>query len=105
MTMYEITYCFEHETCSYGHYTGVFFSADEWKAYKADCKADGEPVIALDIVHIDPMEWYKKAIKSGEYEWPYIVEIMAIATFGQEECRKYDKWADLELLLKLKGII
>lgn len=102
-TMFEITYRFKREACFYGHYTGIFFSTEEWEAFANDCKADNDPVEVLYTSQIDPMEWYKT--KSSSYERSYVVEVMAIAIMGQEWAFQYDKWRDLEKALKELGII
>lgn len=105
-TMFEITYRFKSEACFYGHYTGIFFSTEEWEAFANDCKADNDPVEILYISQVDPMEWYKKVTNEvSDYEWSYIIEIMAIAIMGQEWVDQFDKWTDQKKALKELGII
>lgn len=101
MTMYEITYRYLEDD---SRDKGIFFNEEEWDAFQEDSAEAGYPVQQVFCQVLTPEEFWKHAQEVG-YEDSYAVEIMAIATLGYDECRKYDKVYDLSRLLKERGII
>ena len=101
MTMYEITYRYLEDG---SRDKGIFFTEEEWDAFQEDSAEAGYPVQEVFCRTFTPEEFWKHAQEVG-YEEAYAIEIMAIATLGYDECRKYDKVEDLSRLLKERGIL
>lgn len=101
MTMREITYRYS-EDGFIGR--GIFFSEEEWNAFQEESAEAGCPVVPIGCQIFTPEEFWKHAQEVG-YEEAYAVEVMAIATLGYEECRKYNNVYYLSKILKEKGII